>query len=109
MASAKAAAAHPDKSAFSDDLSKGKIQQAAIQPNQPNIQITVNVPSFRLTLWQNGAEVQSYEVGVAQKDFPIDIGDRKVGIQDGGDLLGYTGIRTGIGQHRRVVHQPRRG
>jgi murein L,D-transpeptidase YcbB/YkuD len=35
------------------------------------------VPSFRLTLWQNGREVKSYFVGVGMKNYPIYIGDRE--------------------------------
>ena len=39
--------------------------------------MTLNVPSFRLTLWQNGKEVKSYFVGVGMKNYPIYIGDRE--------------------------------
>lgn len=51
--------------------------RADFEPGQPEIRITLNVPSFRLTLWQNGKEVRSYYVGVGLKDYPIYIGDRE--------------------------------
>ena len=66
------------ESAHSDKFTGGKIERAALQPGQPNINITVNVPAFRLTLWQNGKEVRTYEIGVGMKKFPIVIGQRRV-------------------------------
>ena len=44
----------------------------------PDIKLTVNVPAFRMTLWQNGKEVKSYEIGVGMKKYPIVIGERRV-------------------------------
>src|SRR6266545_1998938 len=61
----------------SDKLTGGRIIRAGFAPGEPQIRITLNVPSFRLTLWQNGAEVKSYFVGVGLKDYPIYIGDRE--------------------------------
>lgn len=55
----------------------GRVEQADFEPNQPDIFITLNVPSFRLTLWQNGKEVKSYYVGVGLKQYPIYIGERE--------------------------------
>jgi L,D-transpeptidase ErfK/SrfK len=49
-----------------------------LQPNQPDIRITVNVPAFRLTLWQNGKELKTYEIGVGMKKYPIVIGQRRI-------------------------------
>ena len=66
------------ESAHSDKFTGGKIDRASLQPGQPDIKITVNVPAFRLTLWQNGKEVRTYEVGVGMKKFPIVIGQRRV-------------------------------
>jgi lipoprotein-anchoring transpeptidase ErfK/SrfK len=66
------------ESAQSDKLTGGKIEKSALQPGQPDIKITVNVPAFRLTLWQNGKEVRTYEIGVGMKKYPIVIGERKV-------------------------------
>jgi len=61
----------------SDRLTGGHIETADFAPGEPDIRITLNVPSFRLTLWQNGKEVKSYFVGVGTKDHPIYIGDRE--------------------------------
>ena len=66
------------ESAHSDKFTGGKIERAPLQPGQPDIRITVNVPAFRLTLWQNGKEVRTYEIGVGMKKFPIVIGQRRV-------------------------------
>src|SRR6266571_3647379 len=62
----------------SDKLTGGIIETAEFEPNQPDIRLTLNVPSFRLTLWQNGKEVKSYFVGVGMREYPIYIGDREV-------------------------------
>lgn len=61
----------------SDKLTGGRIERAEFHADEPDIRITLNVPSFRLTLWQNGREVKSYYVGVGLKDYPIYIGDRE--------------------------------
>ena len=61
----------------SDRLTGGRIERAEFEPNEPDIRLTLNVPSFRLTLWQNGREVKSYFVGVGKKDYPIYIGERE--------------------------------
>ena len=66
------------ESAQSDKFTGGKIEQGPLQPGQPDIKITVNVPAFRLTLWQNGKEVRTYEIGVGMKKYPIVIGERNV-------------------------------
>lgn len=62
----------------SDKLTGGRIERAEFAAGEPDIRITLNVPSFRLTLWQNEREVKSYFVGVGMKDYPIYIGDREV-------------------------------
>lgn len=61
----------------SDKVTGGHIVRAEFDPNEPDIRITLNVPTFRLTLWQKGREVKSYFVGVGMKDYPIYIGDRE--------------------------------
>jgi len=61
----------------SDKLTGGRIERAQFEPGEPDIKLTLNVPSFRLTLWQNGREVKSYHVGVGMKDYPIYIGERE--------------------------------
>jgi lipoprotein-anchoring transpeptidase ErfK/SrfK len=65
------------ESARSDKFTKGLIRRAELEPGEPNIRITLNVPSFLLTLWQNGKEIKTYRVGVGLKDYPIYIGDRE--------------------------------
>jgi murein L,D-transpeptidase YcbB/YkuD len=70
-------AADRSESERSDKLTGGHIETAEFEPNQPDIRLTLNVPSFRLTLWQNGKEVKSFYVGVGMKDYPIYIGARE--------------------------------
>jgi hypothetical protein len=70
-------AADRNESERSDKLTGGHIELAEFEPNEPDIRFTLNVPSFRLTLWQNGKEVKSYYVGVGMKEHPIYIGDRE--------------------------------
>jgi hypothetical protein len=61
----------------SDKVTGGRVEATEFDASEPDIRITLNVPSFRLTLWQNGREVKSYFVGVGLKDHPIYIGDRE--------------------------------
>ena len=61
----------------SDKFTGGRIERGELVPGDPDIWLTLNVPSFRLTLWQSGREVKSYYVGVGRKDFPIVIGERE--------------------------------
>jgi hypothetical protein len=61
----------------SDKLTGGHIEKAEFEAGQPDIKLTLNVPSFRLTLWQNGREVKSWYIGVGMKDYPIYIGERE--------------------------------
>jgi lipoprotein-anchoring transpeptidase ErfK/SrfK len=70
-------AAHGDESERSDKFTAGKIETAAFAENQSDIKITVDVPAFKLTLWQNDKEVKTYDIGVGRKDFPLVIGMRK--------------------------------
>ncbi|HVF50509.1 MAG TPA: L,D-transpeptidase [Pyrinomonadaceae bacterium] len=65
------------ESARSDKYTGGRIERAALVEGDPNIEITVDVPAFRLTLWQDGREVKTYPVGVGMKEFPIVIGERQ--------------------------------
>ncbi len=66
-----------NESARSDKFTGGHIERAPFEAGQPDISITVNVPSFRLTLWQNGKEVKTYWVGVGMKEHPLVIGERE--------------------------------
>jgi hypothetical protein len=70
-------AADRNESERSDKLTGGRVELAEFVAGEPDIRVTLNVPSFRLTLWQNGKEVKSYYVGVGMKKHPIYIGDRK--------------------------------
>ncbi|MCA1816484.1 MAG: L,D-transpeptidase [Acidobacteria bacterium] len=67
-----------DESAREDRLTGGHVERAEFVAGEPDIKITVDVPAFRLTLWQNGREVKSYRVGVGMKKYPIAIGERKI-------------------------------
>jgi len=70
-------AADRNESERSDKLTGGHLETAEFQADNPDISLTLNVPSFRLTMWQNGKEVKSYYVGVGMKAHPIYIGDRE--------------------------------
>ena len=65
-----------DESARADKATGGRIERAEIRQGEGNIRITVNVPAFHLTLWQNGREIATYPVGVGRKEFPIPVGER---------------------------------
>ncbi len=65
------------QSARSDKLTGGRIEKTVLITGAPDIKITVNVPAFQLTLWQNGKEVKTYFVGVGMRDYPIYIGNRE--------------------------------
>ncbi|HVE56107.1 MAG TPA: L,D-transpeptidase, partial [Pyrinomonadaceae bacterium] len=66
-----------DDSARSDKATGGRIEKAQVEPGKGKIRITLNVPAFELTLWQDGKEVGVYPVGVGRKEFPIPIGERR--------------------------------
>lgn len=65
------------QSARSDKRTGGTIEKAALAPGAGNLKITLNVPSFLMTLWQDGKEVKTYRVGVGMKDYPIYVGMRE--------------------------------
>ena len=65
-----------EESARSDKMTGGKIQKATLKAGDGNVKITVNVPAFTMTFWQDGKEIKSYYVGVGRKEFPIPIGMR---------------------------------
>jgi lipoprotein-anchoring transpeptidase ErfK/SrfK len=66
-----------NESVRSDKFTGGRIERAQLVAGEPDIEITVDVPAFRLTLWQKGKEVKTYAVGVGRKDFPISIGEKQ--------------------------------
>ncbi|MGI8812309.1 MAG: L,D-transpeptidase [Pyrinomonadaceae bacterium] len=68
--------ADTNESARSDRMTNGHIERAALKAGNGDVKITVNVPAFTLTLWQNGKEIKSYYVGVGRKNYPIPVGMR---------------------------------
>jgi hypothetical protein len=66
-----------NESVRSDKFTGGRVERASLVAGDEDIEITVDVPAFRLTLWQNGKEVKTYAVGVGRKDFPISIGEKQ--------------------------------
>lgn len=64
------------ESARSDKLTGGRIVKTALAPGRDNLKITINVPAFQMTLWQNDKEVKTYPIGVGLEDYPIYIGLR---------------------------------
>ena len=65
-------------SARSDTRTGGKIEKAALVAGGKDIKITINVPAFQMTLWQNEKEVKTYPIGVGMKEFPMFIGLREI-------------------------------
>ena len=68
--------ADTEESARSDKMTNGRVERAALKAGDGNVRITVNVPAFTMTLWQNDKEIKSYYVGVGKKNFPIPVGMR---------------------------------
>jgi hypothetical protein len=62
------------ESARSDKLTGGSIAKQQLVPGESDIRITINVPAFQMTLWQNGREVRTYPVGIGMLEFPVKIG-----------------------------------
>ena len=66
------------ESALSDKFTGGGgTVNAAFIPGDGDLKITINVPSFQMTLWQNNRAVRIYPVGVGMEEFPIFIGKLK--------------------------------
>ena len=65
------------ESARSDKLTGGRIEETMLEAGNPDLKITINVPAFQMTLWQDGKEVKSYPIGVGMLEFPIMIGIRQ--------------------------------
>src|SRR6266511_113814 len=113
-ASSPPTASDHNESERSDKLTGGHIEFADFAPGEPDIRITLNVPSFRLTLWQNGSEVKSYIVGVGLKDYPIYIGEREASERKGvrpGEVIKASDPRNPLGKmkiplgDRYLIHQ----
>jgi hypothetical protein len=60
------------ESARSDKFTNG-IKRIPFTAGEPDIKITINIPSFQMTLWQNGSEVAIYPIGVGKIDYPVAI------------------------------------
>lgn len=67
-----------NESARSDKLTGGKIDRSVLAPGDPDIKITVNLPAFLLTLWQDGKQVRTYDIGIGRKSHPVPVGERSV-------------------------------
>ncbi len=67
-----------DESVLEDKFTGGHVETAEFAAGEPDIKITVDVPAFRLILWQNGKEVKVYKIGVGMKKYPLAIGERKI-------------------------------
>lgn len=92
------------ESARSDKYTGGKIEKTELAPGEADIKITVNVPAFQMTLWQNGREVKTYWIGVGMKDYPIYIGRRQASAviwnpnwipPDSDWVTGHKGVKVG--------------
>jgi len=64
-------------SARSDKRTGGKIAKTNLAAGDEDIKITINVPAFQMTLWQNGKEVKTYPIGVGMEEYPIILGLRE--------------------------------
>ncbi len=65
------------ESARSDKLTGGRIEKTFLEAGNGDLKITINVPAFQMTLWQDGKEVKSYPVGVGLLEYPIVVGPRE--------------------------------
>lgn len=65
-------------SARSDQRTGGIIEKSEFQTGVGDIKLSVNVPAFQMTFWQNGKEVKNYPIGVGLKEYPIFVGLRDI-------------------------------
>jgi hypothetical protein len=64
-------------SARSDKRTGGRIERALLVRGEPNITISINLPSFQMTLWQNGREIGNYPIGIGLAEFPVAVSLRR--------------------------------
>lgn len=103
-ASAGTTASEWHESARSDKFTGGTIEKAPLAEGEPNIEITVDIPAFRLTLWQDGREVKTYQIGVGMAKYPLVIGERRAGeviwnpswIPPDSDWVRESGVKPGV-------------
>jgi len=62
------------ESARSDKLTGGTIEKQPLQAGDANIRITINLPAFQMTLWQDGREIRTYPIGIGMYEFPVKVG-----------------------------------
>ena len=62
------------ESARSDKITGGRIEKQKLVADDKDIKITINIPSFQMTLWQGGREVNTYPIGVGLLEYPVKIG-----------------------------------
>ncbi len=66
-----------NESERSDRLTGGSIEKTPLIAGDRRVWITVDIPAFRLTMWQNGKEVKTYQIGIGRSSFPLPTGERK--------------------------------
>jgi len=64
------------ESARSDKFTGGEVPRAKFAPGVSDVRITVDVPAFRLNLWQAGKIVTTYPIGIGLFDFQVPVGSR---------------------------------
>lgn len=93
-----------DESIRSDTVTGGTIERGRFNPDDANLFISIDVPAFRLTLWQSGREIKNYPIGVGLKDYPIYIGSLRAGqviwnpswiVPDSEWVVGRRGVKAG--------------
>jgi hypothetical protein len=66
-----------DESERSDRLTGGRVEKGQLIAGDRRIWITIDIPAFRLTLWQNGRDVRTYQIGIGRRSYPLPSGERK--------------------------------
>lgn len=65
-------------SARSDQRTGGFIEKTDFTAGDGSLKITANIPSFQMTMWQDGKEVKNYPMGVGLKEFPMTVGLKSI-------------------------------
>ena len=64
-------------SARSDKRTGGRIEKGLLVRGDPNVRISINLPAFEMTLWQNGYAIRSYSIGIGLAEFPVAVSLRR--------------------------------
>lgn len=64
-------------SARTDIRTGGVIEKATMMRGAGNVRVTINLPSFDMTLWQNDKEIGYYKVGIGKADYPVAVSLRQ--------------------------------